>query len=1019
MDLGDVGVAVLQELWKKVASAAAVLGSETKDVMFEKESFMEFSNHIARLSILLEGCRPNRVQATSFDSTKDSLKSLHSQLNAATNIIKEYKSGSKLRFMLNTHSVLEQMQKLATEIAGTISLLEFTNIDTTLHLKSETDKVINSLRSIEFSSKSTTEAVVSEIEKSMASHAINHDHSMALLQKIAEACGTSADASLKQNELSLLKQEKEEMEAQKKQAEALQLSQLITLLNSSDIMPDKPEEGSTIFGSDAIISFTCPLCNEMMADPVAIACGHSFERKAIQQHFTEGAIGCPVCKQELTSFELTPNLALRNSIQEWKERDTEMNIQSAVSGITSTDQNIVSQSLDSLQDLMEMPRCRDIVSEKGLISKMVEFVRKNNRNTPAAFKCLYHLSCHSDENKEIMVKAGALRYIVKYLIKGEAHNDAVAILLELSKKETLAEEIDKDKDCIPLLVSMLDDVDNAVAERAKMVLANLSYATNLVIKMAEAGYFIPFVSRFNEGTFETRASMAADLVNIQIGEDNIVSFRHKHFIFKLVEMLASEIPAYIMACLKCTKKLLQYPKMSEWFLADTHTIPHLINLISVDNAETHSKLETAEVLTSLIEKLQLTDSDEIPDLQELYSQHNINIFMSFVITSESPQKLKFLHLLNVLTRRSETAQISVRSHKDVLNKFFGLLNGDDPEVRLQLMKLISNISKNHPDGVPLPPEPAKGDVINALVAILKNSIDNEERSIAASIISHLPPNDVSIDKILHRSETLKAIQEVLHNVDNEHMQSGSREPISPDESLLENALAALLRYTQPTKPDLQKQVCELELYPSLVSVLSTGSSLAKEFASTALAHLSQSTNASVNEANTISKRSSSAVPQLFLDNILCCFSSSATKRICSVHGSACSSRYTVCLVKADAVGPLVKTLSETQSGAAEAALKALNTMLIDKKTLTRATSVIVDNKGLESILEVLEKGTQSAKDEALNLLQIVLENTKTPQLWSSRAEMILIHLLADDGLKRKTALVLAQMKKLPEQSSYF
>lgn len=1019
MDLGDVGVAILQELWKKVASSAAVLGSETKDVMFEKESFREFSNHIARLGILLEGCRPKRVQTTSFESTKDSLKSLHSQLNSATNIIKEYKSGSKLRFMLNSHSVLEQMQKLATEIAGTISLLEFTNIDATLHLKSETDKVINSLRSIEFSSKSATEAVVSEIEKSMARHAINHDHSMALLQKIAEACGTSADASLKQNELSLLKQEKEEMEAQKKQAEALQLSQLITLLNSSDIMPDKPEEGSTIFGSDAIISFTCPLCNEMMADPVAIVCGHSFEKRAIQQHFTEGAISCPVCKQELTSFELTPNLALRNSIQEWKQRDTEMNFQSAVSGITSTDQNIVSQSLDSLQDLMEMPRYRDIVSEKRLIPKMVEFVRQNNGNTPAALKCLYHLSCHSDENKEIMVNAGALRYIVKYLYKGEAHNDAVAILLELSKKETLAEEIGNAKDCIPLLVTMLDDVNNAVAEKAKMVLENLSFATHFVIKMAEAEYFTPFVSRFNEGTFEARASMAAALVEIQIGDDNIVSFRHKQFIFKLVEMLASEIPAYIKACLKCTKKLLQYPMMSEWFLADTHTIPHLINLTSVDSAETHSRLETAEVLTSLIENLQLSDSDEIPDLQELYSQHNVNIFMSFVITSESPQKLKFLQLLNVLTRRSETAQISVRSHKDVLDKLFRLLNGDHPEVRLQLMKLISNISENHPDGVPLPPEPAKEYVINALVAILKNSIDNEERSVAARIISHLPPNDVSIDKILHRSETLKAIQEVLHNVDNEHMHSGSREPTSPDELLLENALAALLRYTQPTKPDLQKQVCELELYPSLVRVLSRGSSLAKEFASTALAHLSQSTNALVNEANTISKRSSSAVPQLFLDNVLCCFYSSAAKRICSVHGSACSSRYTVCLVKADAVRPLVQTLSETQSGAAEAALKALNTMLIDKKTITRATSVIVDNKGVESILEVLEKGTQSAKDEALNLLQKVLENTKTPHLWSSRAEMILINLLADDALKRKTALVLAQMKKLPEQSSYF
>ena len=98
-----------------------------------------------------------------------------------------------------------------------------------------------------------------------------------------------------------------------------------------------------------------------------------------------------------------------------------------------------------------------------------------------------------------MVEAGAVRRIVKQIYKDGTEPDAIAILLELSERETLAEKIGSTKDCIPLLVSLLSNSNPDVSQNAHNVLQNLSSNTHFVVKMAEAGHFQPFVTRFNQG----------------------------------------------------------------------------------------------------------------------------------------------------------------------------------------------------------------------------------------------------------------------------------------------------------------------------------------------------------------------------------------------------------------------------------------------------------------------------------------------------------------------------------------
>ena len=98
------------------------LVKETKDVVLEKDSFQEFSRSISELDILLQALNVRKIEtAIGSEFTKAALEKLNSQLRKACKIIKDYKSGSHLRFLLHSHSMLLQIQDLAKDIATTIS----------------------------------------------------------------------------------------------------------------------------------------------------------------------------------------------------------------------------------------------------------------------------------------------------------------------------------------------------------------------------------------------------------------------------------------------------------------------------------------------------------------------------------------------------------------------------------------------------------------------------------------------------------------------------------------------------------------------------------------------------------------------------------------------------------------------------------------------------------------------------------------------------------------------------------
>jgi hypothetical protein len=69
--------------------------------------------------------------------------------------------------------------------------------------------------------------------------------------------------------------------------------------------------------------FICPICQEIMVDPVVTPSGQSFERNAIEQWLKKNKTD-PITRQYLTIEQLYPNRALKQLIEKNKQNISEI-----------------------------------------------------------------------------------------------------------------------------------------------------------------------------------------------------------------------------------------------------------------------------------------------------------------------------------------------------------------------------------------------------------------------------------------------------------------------------------------------------------------------------------------------------------------------------------------------------------------------------------------------------------------------------------------------------------------------
>lgn len=383
----------------------------SKHVFIEKEGFQEFSTYLEKIVPLLKEMM--RKNINNSDGLDNVIFVLDREVKVAKQLVEECSKRNKVYLLMNCRSIARRLEDSTREISRALGLIPLSSLDISAGIIAEISQLCDHMKSAEFKAAIQEEEILEKIESGIQERNVDRSYANSLLFSIAEAVGISTEQSVLRKEFEEFKGEIENARLRKDQAEAIQMDQIIALLERADAT-STPNEKETKYlikrnslGSqplEPLQSFICPITREVMSDPVETSSGQTFERSAIEKWFAVGNVLCPLTMIALDTSVLRPNKTLRQSIEEWKDRNTMITIASMKPKLLSRDEEAL-HCLAQLQDLCEQ---RDIHREwvvlENYIPILVELLSAKSRDIRNnALAILFILAKDSDDAKVLLI----------------------------------------------------------------------------------------------------------------------------------------------------------------------------------------------------------------------------------------------------------------------------------------------------------------------------------------------------------------------------------------------------------------------------------------------------------------------------------------------------------------------------------------------------------------------------------------------------------------------------------------
>ncbi|KAL8088594.1 hypothetical protein AgCh_038394 [Apium graveolens] len=740
-------------------------------------------------------------------------------------------------------------------------------------------------------------------------------------------------------------------------------------------------------------SFYCPITREVMEDPVETSSGQTFERKAIEEWLASGSNLCPMTNSVLETPLLRPNKTLRQSIEEWKDRNTMISIASMRPKLLSGD---VEETISCLEELHDLCEQRDIHREwvvlENYIPVLVKLLRAENRDVRnCAMDILHILSKDNDDTQERIARTGdALESIVRSLGRRNGKL-AVAFLLELSKNEFSRQSIGKVKGCIIYLVTMSSSTDSQAARDARNLLRNLSFSDENVIQMAKTNYFEHLLERLSSGPVDVKVKMAITLAQIEITDQYKSSLFEQGVLHSLLQLIEEGDDQMKEIAVKALRNLSNLPQ-NGWHMIRQGSVSTLLGLLYHPSSSTGLREQAAATIMHLAISTTVESTDEAPVVL-FESDEEINTFFSCINLAVPEVQESILRSFQAIAQSPSASNVMKKLNQGASIKVLvQLCELDDQNVRVNAVKLLYCLTEYGDEGNI---EHMSQNLIETLARIIMTSIDVEEIASAMGIISYLPVSPQISEWLLGAG----GISRIL-----EHLCNG-RQNGQYKNQLIENALATICRFTAPESQQLQKMAAEIGIIPVLVELLEQGTSLTKRRAATSLAQFSKSTPA-------LTK----ALPKR---HGLWCFSAQAETG-CPVHAGICTVESSFCLVEAGAVASLVRLLGEQDTGLCEASLDALLTLIQDAR-LKSGSKMLDEARAIPFIIRLLNVPSPPLQEKVLSCLEQIFSLQELRQKYGGSSQMPLVELTqrGQNTIKSSAARILAQLNVLHDQSSYF
>ncbi|CAN7050636.1 hypothetical protein BRARA_G01088 [Brassica rapa] len=721
-------------------------------------------------------------------------------------------------------------------------------------------------------------------------------------------------------------------------------------------------------------AFICPLTKEVMHDPVTLENGRTFEREAIEKYFKECSDtgkppSCPLTSQTLSSTDVSPSIALRNTIQEWRSRNDAAKLDIARQALfIGNDENDVLQALMHVRQI-----CRSIRSNRQgvrnfqLIRMIIDMLKSNSHKV--RYKALQTLQVvveGDEESKEILAEGDTVRTLVKFLSHepSKGKEAAVSLLFELSKSETLCEKIGSVNGALILLVGLTssNSVNVSIVEKADRTLENLERSEEIVKQMASYGRLQPLLGKILEGSLETKLSMATFLGDLALNNDMKVLVAQTVG-SSLVDLMRSGDMPQREAALKALNNISSFDGSAK-VLIDIGILPPLIKdlfYIGPNNLPIRLKEVSATILANIVnigydfDKATLVSENRVENLLYLISNTGpaIQCKLLEVLVGLTSCPKAVIHVVSAI--KTSGAIISLVQFVEVR---------ENNDLRLASIKLLHNLSPFMSEELAGALRATAGQLGSIVAIISEKTPISEEQAAAAGLLAELPERDLGLTRELLG---VGAFEKIISKVNG--IRHGEIKGMRFTMNFLEGLVRILSRITfafnnEPRAVAFCREYNVASLFIHLLQ--SNGQDNIQMVSAMALENLSlESVNLS---------RTPDLPPPSYCGSIFSCMSKPpVVTGLCRIHQGICSLRETFCLVEGEAVEKLVGLLDHENDKVVEASLAALSSLLEDGLEVEKGVQILDEADGIRHILNVLtETRTERLTRRAVWVVERIL-----------------------------------------------
>ncbi|XP_068642024.1 putative U-box domain-containing protein 42 [Aristolochia californica] len=712
-------------------------------------------------------------------------------------------------------------------------------------------------------------------------------------------------------------------------------------------------------------TFFCPLTKKLMDDPVTITSGVTYERRAITEWFNKCEDGsesllCPITGQKLENRFLNTNLALKTTIEEWKERNEATRIKVARTALSlASSESMIGEALQDLQVLGKRRKNRVQIRDIGLIPLLAGFLEHEDTKVRCeTLKTLQLLAEDDDGGKESISHTKAIPTTFQMLSSDrppERHL-ALSFLLKISRSEPLCENMGSVGGGILKLITMKYSTqeDASAAEKADGVLKNLEKSPKNIKLMAENGLLDPLLNHLTEGSEDTQMEMVSCLGEIGLTADAkaFVAGRASNALFKMIH---SGNSLTRKAAFKALVHISDHHPSSK-LLVEVGIISIMIEELftrRIYDEPMDSKEESAAILANILgsgvdlETLKVNPHGHT--MTSEYTVYNIIYMLKSSGTDEFNKNLIKILLFLTKSPRAMASIVSAIKEADATYKLIELIDSLQEELTVVSTKLLICLSVHMGHTIADRLCKTKGQPENLIIKLDTVRI-TEKHAVWASLLSKLPHQNLTLNLALLHKGVVPTVLQRIHEI-----QRGETRGSRCTSAYLEGLVGTLVRLTTTL---YDAQILFFARSHNLASVftellMGTGSDEVLRLAAIGLENLSS-------ESIHLSRPPQKKNHKFKL--LRKCFSMVPTQNkklpLCPVHRGECSSETTFCLVESHALERLLACLKHENVQVVEAALSALCTLLDDKVDVDKSVSVLSEVNTIQYVLNVLREHKQ-------------------------------------------------------------